>query len=81
MTREQQIKMAAEVHFAHSWSGSVMDAFEQGARWADWNPFQCEDEDKHPKDNLVDIDRAWDWLTNQKGVHTKEDFIKAMKGE
>lgn len=27
------------------------------------------------------IDKAWDWLTNQKGEHTKEDFIKAMKGE
>ena len=27
------------------------------------------------------IDKAWDWLTNQKGERTKEDFIKAMKGE
>lgn len=27
------------------------------------------------------IDKAWDWLTNQKGEHTKEDFIKAMKEE
>lgn len=27
------------------------------------------------------IDKAWDWFTNQKGEHTKEDFIKAMKGE
>jgi len=27
------------------------------------------------------IDKAWDWLTNQKGEHTKEDFIKAIKGE
>lgn len=29
----------------------------------------------------VFIDKAWDWLTNQKGERTKEDFIKAMKGK
>lgn len=27
------------------------------------------------------IDKAWDWLTNQKGERTKEDFIKSMKEE
>ena len=26
------------------------------------------------------IDKAWDWLTDQKGERTKEDFIKAIKG-
>ncbi len=35
MDRNEQIKQAANEHFAHSWSGSVVDAFAEGAKWAD----------------------------------------------
>lgn len=42
MTREKEIEQAADEHFAHSWKGSVKDAFAEGAQWAD----------EHPKDNL-----------------------------
>lgn len=38
MTREEQIRNAADEHFAHSWRGSVKDAFAEGAQWADTHP-------------------------------------------
>lgn len=39
MERKKQIQEAADEHFAHSWSGSVKDAFREGAQWADKNSF------------------------------------------
>ena len=38
MTRKKEIEQAAEEHFAHSWKGSVKDAFAEGAQWADQHP-------------------------------------------
>lgn len=38
-------------------------------------------DEQHKQEKQQWIDKAWDWLTNQKGEHTKEDFIKAMKGK
>ena len=54
MTREKEIEQAADKHFAHGWYGSVMDAFAEGAQWAD----------QHPKGNLVDIDNVCDWIND-----------------
>lgn len=39
MTREKEMEQAADEYFAHSWSGSVKDAFREGAQWADKNSF------------------------------------------
>lgn len=36
--REEIIKEAAKEHFAHGWEGSLIDAFTQGALWADEHP-------------------------------------------
>lgn len=36
--REEIIKEASKEHFAHGWKGSLLDAFTQGALWADSNP-------------------------------------------
>jgi hypothetical protein len=44
-------------------------------KMAEWKDEQFEQERQQW------IDKAWDWLTNQKGERTKEDFIKAIKGE
>jgi hypothetical protein len=41
---------------------------------------QWKDEQRE-KEKQQWIDKAWNWLTEQKGERTKEDFIKAMKGE
>lgn len=86
MTREEQIRNAADEHFAHSWRGSVKDAFVEGAQWAD----------QYLKDNLVDIDKACDTIKHLldgyviRNFHFGDsydmdelidDFKKAMKGE
>ena len=54
MTREEQINIKLKEHFAHGWSGSVLDAFKEGAKWADNNP----------KEGLVSIAKVCEWLKN-----------------
>lgn len=64
MTREKKIEQAADEHFAHSWRGSVKDAFAEGAQWAD----------QHLKDNLVDIEKACDAIKHLLGRYVIRNF-------
>ena len=77
MTREEEMKIAIlkehqrnqaieqEARETYPYWEDAFLSFCRGAHWADQTM----------------IDKAWDWLTDQKGERTKEDFIKAMKGE
>lgn len=60
---------------AESYFGSENDCYKAAMEMAQWK------DELFAKEKRQLIDKAWDWLTNQKGEHTKEDFIKAMKGE
>lgn len=52
MTREEEINIKSKEHFAHGWNGSVLDAFKEGAKWADENQ----------KEGLVSIDKVCNYL-------------------
>ena len=92
MTRDaeiqEQAKLAKREFIArHNWSGNQETGFKEGAKWAD----------QHPKPNLVDIDKACEWLSNipiedmnykyndfdtSEGWYKMiEDFKNYMKGE
>lgn len=38
MKREEEIRQAAVLNFKQEWHGSIIDAFTQGAEWADQHP-------------------------------------------
>ena len=53
MNRKEEIDKNAHEHFAHGCQGSLIDAYIEGAEWAD----------EHPKEGLVDIERVCEYLS------------------
>lgn len=46
MTRTEEIQQAADANFRPEWHGSLIDAFVQGAEWAD----------EHPKSSWISVE-------------------------
>ena len=54
MNRKEEIDKNAHEHFAHGWQGSLIDAYIEGAEWAD----------EHPKKGLADIEKVKEFLSS-----------------
>ncbi len=90
MTREEQIRQAAEEHFAHSWSGTIKDAFAEGAQWADeqnkqenhlrYN-FRKNHQDYLDREREETIEFVQDWLTDNTDINEWliENLVEAMR--
>lgn len=93
--REEIIKEASKEHFAHGWEGSLIDAFTQGALWADANPVNYDGKamlhvlEKGVKQGKREtLNKVCEWLLNNvryystnalRAEYMCEDLRKAME--